>query len=239
MDETKIIEFLGISFPLNTLIAYAVLLAVVIIGLVYLNRRLSVSNPSRLQVAVEWLIEFIEGIVRDNIGASYKQPYVILSLGVFIFLIISNFMGLPFFVHVGHYSYFKSPTADPVVTLTLAVVMNLISHYFGIKDYGGFGPYMKASYGSPNFAMLPIKLIEEIINIFTLALRLFGNIFAGEVLLKLIAQFGNLYGVATWIPGIPLQMVWQVFSLFIGAIQAYIFVTLSNVYLSHKVQGHE
>ena len=111
------------------------------------------------------------------------------------------------------------------------MMMNIISHIYGMQAKGA-GRYWKETYLVPT---MPIKIIEELINLLTLAMRLFGNIFAGEILLALVASMGNSFGVATWLVGIPIQMVWQGFSIFIGAIQAYVFVTLSMVYLSEKV----
>ena len=86
--------------------------------------------------------------------------------------------------------------------------------------------------------MFPIKIIEEFANTLTLGLRLYGNIFAGEILLGLLAG-GLATGTVGTIAAILPTLAWQGFSLFIGAIQAFIFTMLSMVYLSHKVsQDH-
>lgn len=85
-------------------------------------------------------------------------------------------------------------------------------------------------------ALLPISIFEQFTNFITLALRLYGNIYAGEVLLKLIYNMANSKGVLTYIPAIPLEIIWQGFSVFIGSIQAYVFVTLTMVYISQKVE---
>ena len=79
--------------------------------------------------------------------------------------------------------------------------------------------------------MLPFKIIEEFTNTMTLGFRLYGNIFAGEVLLSLLASMASMTLVGSIIP----MIMWQGFSLFVGAIQAFIFTTLSMVYMSHKV----
>lgn len=84
-----------------------------------------------------------------------------------------------------------------------------------------------------------MKLIEEFTNLLTLALRLYGNIYAGEVLLTLIANMMNNLGWFSLPLAIPLEMVWIAFSLFIGSIQAFVFVTLSMVYMSHKIEVEE
>ncbi|MGY4105665.1 F0F1 ATP synthase subunit A [Ignavigranum ruoffiae] len=235
MEETKIINLFGIDMSFNVLVSLIVTVVIVFILCILMTRNLSVDKPSRPQVILESLIDFIKGIIHDTIEGSYQDAYIIISLALFLFLLVANFLGLPFIVHIHEQSYWKSPTADAVVALSLAVIMNLISHILGMRAQG-VGKYWVNTYLKPNIVLMPVKIVEEVINIFTLALRLFGNIFAGEVLLNLISSVGNKFGLATWLVGIPLQMIWQAFSLFIGCIQAYIFVTLSLVYLSHKVE---
>jgi F-type H+-transporting ATPase subunit a len=85
--------------------------------------------------------------------------------------------------------------------------------------------------------MMPINFIEEFSNFLTLGLRIFGNIYSGELLLKLLGQLAFSHGVPTILVSLPIEMVWQGFSVFIGAIQAYVFVTLTSVYISRKVVG--
>lgn len=234
MDQTKVINLLGMDFSLNVLLSLFVTVVIVFIICKLLTRKLSVDKPGKAQVILEWLIDFIKGIIKETISGKYQDAYLVVSMALFLFLIVANYLGLPLIVKVGEVSYWKSPTADAVVALSLAVMMNIISHILGMRTQG-IGKYWYNNYIHPGLYMIPVKLIEEIINTLTLALRLFGNIFAGEVLLNLISGVGNVFGFATWIVGIPLQMVWQGFSMFVGAIQAYIFVTLSLVYLSHKV----
>ncbi|RIO63328.1 ATP synthase F0 subunit A, partial [Mammaliicoccus sciuri] len=131
--------------------------------------------------------------------------------------------------------WWKSPTADATVTLTLSTLVILLTHYYGVKMTGTKGYFQ--NYTKPIF-LLPINIFEEFTSTLTLGLRLYGNIFAGELLLGLLA--GLVTGDSTrawgWIIGLPGLVVWQGFSIFIGTIQAYIFVMLSMVYMSHKVQ---
>jgi F-type H+-transporting ATPase subunit a len=115
-----------------------------------------------------------------------------------------------------------------------------LTHYYGIKMKGA------AEYGRDFFKPLPflfpLKIIEEFANTLTLGLRLYGNIFAGEILLTLLAGLatsGYLESFASGIFGTVLAVVpmllWQSFSIFVGAIQAFIFVMLTMVYMAHKV----
>ncbi|OJG74215.1 ATP synthase subunit A [Enterococcus quebecensis] len=162
----------------------------------------------------------------------------LLAFTMFLFVLVANIIGLVTKVSIGDYTYWKSPTADPMVTLTLALIMIALTHFFSVSRFGLKG-YFKNSFLSPVAFLMPIKLMEEFTNLLTLALRLYGNIFAGEVLLGLIA--GIVSSVGLWsIPlAIPLEMIWLAFSLFIGGIQAFIFVTLSMVYMAHKIEVEE
>ena len=116
----------------------------------------------------------------------------------------------------------------------------LISSYDEINDIfcgkiDGKNGYF-ANYAKPVGFLLPINIIEEFTNFLTLSLRLYGNIYAGEVLLTLIGgRFAKSAGWFTVIASVPLTLIWQGFSVFIGSIQAYVFVTLSMVYIGKKV----
>ncbi|MCR8968909.1 F0F1 ATP synthase subunit A [Facklamia sp. 7083-14-GEN3] len=233
MEDTPIVHFLGLSFNFNTLIATIVVVAIISVLCFLVSRRLSANHPSKFQVLMEIIIEFVEGICDSTLG-QHQNVYVNLGLTFFLFIFVSNLIGLPFLIVSEHESFWRSPTADPIVTISLAIIAILSGHILGIKK-NGLGGHLKSFYASPNILKLPLQLVEETINTTTLALRLFGNIFAGEVLVGLIAKFAMILIPFTWALAVPLQFVWQGFSVFIGAIQAYIFTTLTMVYLSHKI----
>ena len=159
----------------------------------------------------------------------------LLAFVLFLFGFINNQIGLFLQYDAGGKTWFRSLTADPVITMGLAMLVLVLSHYFGVV-FKGFKGYLKG-YISPVPFLLPINIIEEFTNFVTLSMRLYGNIFAGEVLVLLIRQFAfsGMGGPTSFIVGFLLEMVWQGFSVFIGSIQAYIFVTLAMVYTSHKV----
>lgn len=119
--------------------------------------------------------------------------------------------------------------------MTLALCAVTLSHFAGVARQGVKGYF--ADYFKPFSLMFPIKLVEEFSNFLTLGLRIFGNIYAGELLLKLLAGMAFSHGIPTMIVSLPLEIIWQGFSVFIGAIQAYVFVTLTTVYISRKVTG--
>jgi F-type H+-transporting ATPase subunit a len=101
-----------------------------------------------------------------------------------------------------------------------------------MKGAGAYG----REFFKPFWFMFPIKIIEEFANTLTLGLRLYGNIYAGEILLSLLAA-GLATGVGGTIAAALPMLVWQGFSLFVGAIQSFIFCMLTMVYLAHKVSS--
>ncbi|EKB56271.1 F0F1 ATP synthase subunit A [Facklamia hominis] len=234
MEKTPIVNFLGLSFNLNTLLAMLIVILIVLGFCFWTSHNLSVDRPTKAQVMMESIIEFVEGICDSTLG-QHKPQYVVLGMTFLLFIFVANMIGLPFLIKSHEYSYWRSPTADPIVTVTLAVISILSGHLMGIKKMGLLG-HIKNFYLTPNLVKLPIQVVEETINTTTLALRLFGNIFAGEILLGLIAGFAMAFTPVTWPLALPLQFAWQGFSVFIGAIQAYIFTTLTMVYLSHKIE---
>lgn len=235
VEETRIINVLGLSIGMNTLIALVATIALIWVFCVVSTKNLSVDKPNRWQLILEWVLDFVRDLVGGAISDPKVQMYNLLGMTLLLFVFVSNMIGLGFILTLDEYSMWKSPTADPIVCLALALIMIIMSHYLGV-DKLGFKKYVSKAYMQPSPFMMPINIIEEFTNTLTLALRLYGNVFAGEVLLGLIATLGGIIFPITWIIGIPLQMVWQGFSVFIGSIQAYIFVTLTMVYMSHKVE---
>jgi F-type H+-transporting ATPase subunit a len=156
----------------------------------------------------------------------------VLGITVIMYIFVSNMLGLPFSVVINGELWWKSPTADPTVALTLAIMIVGLTHFYGVRQKG-FGGYLKG-FKEPFAFMIPFKIIEEFSNTLTLGLRLYGNIYAGEILLSLLAG-GLATGVGGTIAAIIPTLAWQGFSIFIGSIQAFIFTMLTMVYMAHKV----
>ena len=192
-------------------------------------------KPTGKQNILEWIVDFTNGIVKSAIPDAQGSNYGLFAFVLFVFIFVANQLGLIIQFVIGDVTYVKSPTASPMTTLTLAFMVLVITHLAGVVRFG-FKGYFKNSFLSPYPALFPIKLMEQFTNFITLALRLYGNIYAGEVLLKLIFQLAQSHGLLTFIPAIPLELIWQGFSVFIGSIQAYVFVTLTMVYISQKVE---
>lgn len=192
-------------------------------------------KPTGVQVVMEMILDFVKGIINDTMDWKTGRLFLPLAITLFLFILVGNTLGVITTIIVNDQVWWTSPTADPVITLTLSTTIILLSHYYGLK-LRGTKHYFK-SYITPVWYLFPIKLVEEFANTLTLGLRLFGNIFAGGVLLTLLVQLTKS-GILGFIGGAIPFIVWQGFSIFIGAIQAFIFTMLSMVYISHKVSDH-
>lgn len=241
-EKSWIVNIAGFDFDV-TLMIMVTLTCALIFGVVFFCSRNLQLKPKGKQNFLEMVIDFVRKIVSDNLPSKEVDNYTLLAFTLFLFVLFSNIIGLVTKVAMHNpagdeISFWKSPTADPLVTLTLAAIVILLTNYFGMKTFGIKG-YLTNSFAKPAKFLMPIKVMEEFTNVLTLGLRLYGNIYAGEVLLTLIATFANSKGIFSFIPAIPLEMIWIGFSVFIGGIQAFIFVTLSMVYLSHKIEEAE
>ncbi|AVP35481.1 F0F1 ATP synthase subunit A [Staphylococcus felis] len=229
-------HFLGvdINFNLSTIMMVLITSIIVFIIAVLCTRNLQ-KRPKGAQNFIEWVFDFVRGIIESNMAWSKGGQFHFLAVTLILFIFVANMLGLPLQFVNHHYLWWKSPTADAHVTLTLATLMIILTHYYGVKMRGGKN-YMKG-FAKPYVALLPINIFEEFASTLTLGLRLYGNIYAGEILIGLLAGVTThtLFG---WIIGVPGLIIWQGFSIFVGSIQAYIFIMLTMVYMSHKVSDH-
>ncbi|WP_404405351.1 F0F1 ATP synthase subunit A [Jeotgalibacillus malaysiensis] len=231
--EAPLAEFLGLTFNLSNVLMITVASAVVFLIAVLSTRALAMK-PTGMQNFMEWIMDFVRNIIKSNMDWKTGGSFHILGITLIMYVAISNFLGLPFAITYDHYLWWKSPTADPIVTMTLAVMVIALTHYYGIR-MKGFREYGRDFFRPMGF-LFPLKIIEEFANTLTLGLRLYGNIYAGEILLGLLAGslatgfFGHIAAV------IP-TLAWLGFSVFIGGIQAFIFVMLTMVYMAHKVSS--
>ncbi|GAW64114.1 F0F1 ATP synthase subunit A [Ligilactobacillus acidipiscis DSM 15836] len=232
-EGAKVITLLGIPFNVGNCLS-GLAAAIIVFLLVFVFSRNIQMKPKGKQNALEWLIDFTNNIVKANIPDEQGRNYQLFSFTLFVLIFISNQIGLMIQFSVGDVTYLKSPTASPMTTLTLALLVMVLADFCGVTRFG-FKGYFKNSYLSPMPALFPIELLEDFTNFLTLALRLYGNIFAGEVLLTTIRSMDKAGWLGT-ISSVPLEMIWQGFSVFIGSIQAYVFVTLTMVYISQKVE---
>lgn len=234
----------GLNFDLSTIIAILISSLIVFVLARVCVANLSVHNPSKMQNVMEWVVDFVHNTVASTMPLDKAKRYISLGLTLILFIFVSNLLGLPFGIvsehtkefvvadtvivsqddidhHHNHVSWWKSPTADLSVTFGLALIVFFLIHYLGFTQNRKY--YLK-HYFEPYWFFLPLNLIKEASKPLTLGMRLFANIFAGELLIATILKLGFI--------GIPLLGVWQGFSIFVGAIQAFLFTILTMVYIS-------
>lgn len=196
--------------------------------------------PGKIQNAVEILVEFVDKTVRESFHGS-SQLIAPLALTIFVWIFLMNFMDLlpvdllPAFLSWFGIHYFRSvPTADPNATFGMSIsVFFLILYYnFKIKGASLGKEVLTAPFGPWLFPLnIAFRLLEDIVRPISLSLRLFGNLFAGELIFILVAL------LPWWIQW-TIGGVWAIFHILIILIQAFIFMMLTIVYLSMAHESH-
>jgi len=176
------------------------------------------AQPSGWQAVLEWGLTWLRGFTEQVTGTD-GAPYVPLVATVGIFILTANTMSV--------IPYVKAPTADLNTPLALAVIVFFSVHYFGARKLGAWG-YAR-SFAQPSIILLPMNILSNLTRTFSLAIRLFGNMLSHQVI------------VAVLLLVLPLVLpaVLEVFGLFIGILQAYIFTILTVVYVGGAVRGEE
>ncbi len=226
-------EWNGLTFNLDTIWA-TVLAGTIVVLLGFIARRQLTKDtddhvPTKLQLTWETLINWVTGQVEDNLGR-VNRTVVTLAVALFFFILIANWFELvpsEWNHDTGH--LLPAPTADTNLTYALALMVILGVWTYGIREKGVKG-YFK-HFVEPFPILLPLNIIEELVKPVTLALRLFGNIFAGGIMIALI---GLLPIYVFWAPGI----LWKLFDMFIGGVQAFIFALLTILYFGMAGAGH-
>ncbi|MDQ0185254.1 F0F1 ATP synthase subunit A [Cytobacillus sp. FSL R5-0569] len=229
--KAPLVEILGLTFNLSNILMITVSSAIVFLIAVISTRRLAMK-PTGMQNFFEWIMDFVKNIIKSNMAWKDGGRFHVLGITLLMYVFVSNMLGLPFAIVYGDTLWWKSPTADPVITLTLAAMVVGLSHYYGIRVKGLKG-YFK-DFSKPMWFLFPLKIIEEFANTLTLGLRLYGNLYAKEILLSLLVGSLATGVVGTLVAVLP-TLVWLGFSVFLGSIQAFIFCMLTMVYMSHKV----
>jgi F-type H+-transporting ATPase subunit a len=218
----------GLTFNLDTIWATLVAGAIVMTLGYLLKKRATSGVPGKLQLVWELIIDSVRQQVEGSSapGGSSIVPF---AVTLFIFILTANWLSV---LGVGsNYEWLGPPTGDINLTLALAVIVIIPVHIASVRARGVRGYFRH--YRQPYIALTPINIIEEIAKPITLALRLFGNLLSGGLMLALIAALG-----AWTIVHVPvgdvftffLDIIWKVFDLAIGAIQAFIFALLTILY---------
>lgn len=213
----------------TVLLSLAVSGMLLLLGL-YIRSKATSGPPSRIQNAVESVMQFLNNIIEENLG---RNPGTIASIALtlFFYIWIANLLGL-----IPVPTYIHSPTSDINATFALAILVFILIHVRYLRT-SGFNAY-KGHYWTSNplrgVLLNPLSVLLGVVNEvsrpLTLSMRLFGNILAGEVLLVVWAF------VAPPTFGFGITVIWNAifvaYGIFVGTIQAFIFTVLTVAYLA-------
>jgi len=217
-------EVFGVTLNGDTIIS-TVVAGAIVLGLGFaMRRKVSVGKPGRLQLFFETVQAQVTQQVEDTMGVKTAPFVVPLAMTLFLFILIANWLAILPAFHTGSGNeVIKPPASDVNLTYALAFFVIILMHVTGIRKRGVRGFYHHLV--TPHWVMLPINVIEELVRPVTLALRLFGNIFSGTIMVSLILLFP---AYIAWAP----DLIWKLFDMFIGLIQAFIFGLLTILYFS-------
>lgn len=237
-----------------------VMVVIVLVG--HLVARNATLVPTHGQSIFEMATEFILGLVEGAAGKEVGRRIFPLIGGLFIFIIIANYAGLlPGVGTVGHYEsedevgharyaaaaayqeelvdeehgkvlipWVRSPSADLNMTLAMSAFVVIVVQIAGIMAHGVGG---RLKHMADPWWIFPLEVIQELARIVSLAFRLFGNIFAGEVLVAVMVAFG----AATYLVLTPFTTVFLYLEVLFGFVQALVFALLSLIYLALATSG--
>jgi F-type H+-transporting ATPase subunit a len=219
-------EFLGLTFNLDTILA-TVVAGLIVCGLgVYMARGATKGRPTKLQLAFEALTAWVQGQVKDGMGVRAPRGITGLCVTLFAFILICNWLAALPTEHI-----IPPPTADVNLVYPLMLFVIIWVNVAGLRKQG-----VKAYFGhmtKPYAFLAPIEFITQYFaRPLSLALRLFGNIFAGGIMVSVIAL---LPAYILWAP----NAAWKLFDMFIGVIQALIFTLLTLIYFSEAVGSED
>jgi F-type H+-transporting ATPase subunit a len=237
-------HFLGMTWNLDTIWVTAVA-GLIVIALGFwvrsqLTKRTDDHVPTKLQLVWETIVKQVEVQVEENLGRVH--PYVVpLAVALFFFILIANWLEVIPTELNKHVHVLPSPTADTNLTYAMGAISMVSVWVYGIRQKGLKG-YFK-HYMEPYPILLPLELLQDLLKPVTLALRLFGNIFAGGIMIALIGSLVSLAPANVPIGGVfavILNVVWKLFdTVFLGGLQAFIFALLTVLYFGMAGSGHE
>lgn len=214
----------GVSFNMDTILTmwFSMLLLIV---LAFITTRKLEMVPNKLQLAGEGIVKYFNDIAKSSMGNDEAQKHIAIILTLFMFILTANLVGqLPLkLIHLAN-GELASPNNDINMTAAMAIVVSIYYIFYGVKR-NGFRFFFKG-FSIDGIIITLVDTLELFVRPFSLALRLFANILAGELL---VATFISLCVVVLPLP-------FMLFELFVALIQALVFTLLSTTYISMAVQ---
>jgi F-type H+-transporting ATPase subunit a len=233
-------------FNYDSVVSSVIALIATIAIAFWIRSRLREREPSRVQAIFEWGYDQLRALIRENVSAD--ALFVIpLAMTLFLFILIANWLEV---FPLALFPILHGANADLNQTLAMALIVIAIVQWYSVRVLGWKGYFVRFTkpFELPlvaRIAFMPFNILEELVKPVTLSLRLFGNIFAGAVMIGLIAGFGSLAlpvvgTVGGTVIGAVLLSVWKAFDvLFIGFVQAFIFMLLTVIYFGQAREGLE
>ena len=213
----------AVSVNMDTLITMWFSMFLLIV-LAFITTRKTSIFPSKLQIIAEGIINYFDNIAKGSMGEDQSKKHLPLILTLFMFILTANLVGqLPW--HLVHLKTgeLASPNNDINMTAAMAIVVSLYYIYYGVKKKGYH--IFFHGFSVDGIIITLVDTLELFVRPFSLALRLFANIFAGEVLVF------TVLGIFAYFIPLPFML----FELFVALIQALVFTLLSTTYLSMAI----
>ncbi len=232
-DIDRLIElnFLGLDISFTNSALFMVI-GTALVGLfMMLSMRGRALVPDRMQSVTELSYEFVAGLVRDNAG-SEGLKYFPFIFTLFMFILFLNLLGL--------FPYSFTSTSHIIITLALGLLSITVVTVIGFIKHGTGFFRLFAPSGVPGWLLpilVPIEVVSYLIRPFSLAVRLFANMVAGHMVIKVFASFVVLMGVAGILP-FSLMIAINALELLIAFLQAYVFALLTSIYLNDALHPH-
>lgn len=244
------------TLNIDTLLVSFILGATFLLVFWWAARKVTIGIPGKLQNLVEVLVQFVDSQVKDCFHGR-NNLIAPLALTIFVWVFLMNFMDLipvdliPGIAHgLGTDRFRAVPTADINLTfaLSLTVFILIIFYSLKVKGFKGFAKELTLQpFNHP--LLIPFNLVLELVGLLakpiSLSLRLFGNLYAGELIFILLALFSlqvgwplGLGGGVMFVTQIVLALAWSIFHILIITLQAFIFMVLTIVYLSLAHEAH-
>jgi F-type H+-transporting ATPase subunit a len=236
VGEHSTTTLLGLTINTDTVLSSAVAAVIVIALAFFLRAKVTSSGvPGGVQLFFETVTVGMRNQIEAAIGMRIAPFVLPLAVTIFVFILISNWLSvLPLQYEDAdgrNTELLSSAAADINYVLALALFVFFCYHLAGFWRRGIFGHPFRVLKGHVAF-MAPFNLVEEAAKPVSLSLRLFGNIFAGGILVGLIALFPPYI---LWAP----NAIWKAFDLFVGLIQAFIFALLTILYFAQSMEIEE
>jgi F-type H+-transporting ATPase subunit a len=207
----------GIPVADSVVVTWIIMALLVVLSLL-LTRKLSVRSPGKVQVALEWAVQFLNGFVKTNIGTHWR-PFAPWLGTVALYIGFSNLIGI-----LG----LTPPTKDISVTTALAIMSMLLIYGSQFRYNGLLGGLKK--FAAPMPLLLPINLMEVVIRPLALCMRLFGNILGAYIIMEMLK----------FVVPVVLPAIFSIyFDLFDGLIQTVVFVFLTTLFTGEGIKDEE